>query len=394
MMARMDAYATRHPWLSDAVIVAAVLVSTILGVNLSDPDGGRPGDVVVAEVLVAVAAVTLFGARRHPRTAVVVTTGCVVAVGLLGFLLTPLVLAPVMVALYCLARAVPDRTAWAYGGIVTVVVVAIAVGDHLDRTVALRAVGPALWLLLPLVLGNRVRLQAAYLTSVRARAEYAERTREEEARLRVAEDRLRIARDLHDVVAHHMAVANAQAGTAGHLLDSDPDNTRRLLTALQTTTSNAMLELRSAIGTLRGLDDDEVDALAPAPGLAQVPDLVDAYRSAGLEVTSEVRGHPQQLLPGVELTAYRIVQEALTNATKHGGTNQVHLLLAHTSAGLTIKVSNPVVGAANGSRNGTPGYGLIGMQERAHAVGGELQIATTDAGSFEIITTLPTREPQ
>src|SRR6185369_7824840 len=151
------------------------------------------------------------------RSTVVVSTVCAVTTGILGFILSPLLLAPLMVALYWLAATTGSRTTWTYGGITTVLVVGTAVGiDNFDNMVALRALGPVLWLLLPLALGSRIRLRHAWLDAVQARAEHAETTREEEARLRVTEERMRIARDLHDIVAHHMAVVNAQAGTAAH----------------------------------------------------------------------------------------------------------------------------------------------------------------------------------
>ena len=382
----LEQYVARRPWLTDAVIVLAVLVGAIVGVNLSDPDGARPGDVWLADLLAVAACLVLFGARRRPRVTVAAATACVVTVGALGYLLTPLVLAPVMVALYWLARGTSNRTAWTYGAVATALVVAIAVGPTFDRTVALRAIGPALWLLLPLALGSRSRLQAAYLDAVQARAAHAERTREEEARLRVAEERLRIARDLHDVVAHHMAVANAQAGTAAHLLDTGPDASRKLLTDLQATTSTVMLELRATIGVLRSASDADVDTLQPAPGLAQLPDLIDACTSAGLEVSLEVQGDPRELLPGVELTAYRIIQEALTNATKHSGSPTAQLLMSYSAAGLTIKVTNE---SSTPPQPNLAGYGIIGMRERANAVGGHLQVTDTEGGPFEVVTTLP-----
>ncbi|TCC16760.1 sensor histidine kinase [Kribbella sindirgiensis] len=386
-MAGLEQYVVRRPWLTDAVIAVAVLVgAAVIGVNLSDPDGARPADAWLADGLAAVSSLVLFGARRLPRVTVAVAAACVVALGTLGYLLTPLVLAPVMVALYWLARALPSRLAWTYGAIATAVVVAVAVGPTLDRAVALRAIGPALWLVLPLALGSRSQLQAAYLRALQARAAYAERTREEEARLRVAEERLRIARDLHDVVAHHMAVANAQAGTAAHLLDSGPDVSRKLLADLQTTTSTVMLEMRATIGVLRATDDSGADSLQPAPGLAQLPELVGACAAAGLQVTVEIQGEPRDLPPSVDLTAYRIVQEALTNATKHSGSSTAYLLMTYSAASLTITVSN--AGAAD-AQPATGGYGLIGMRERANAVGGRVQVTDTGGGPFEVVTTLP-----
>ena len=188
-------------------------------------------------------------------------------------------------------------------------------------------------------MGSRSRLRHAYLDAVQARAEHAERTREEEARLRVTEERMRIARDLHDVVAHHMAVANAQAGTAAHLFETDPELTKKILTELQATTSSVMLELRDTVGVLRQTGTD-TENLEPAPGLARLPDLLEACRSAGLAVDLEIEGEPRELPPGVDLTAYRIIQEALTNATKYSASAAASLRLRYSSTRLTITVTN------------------------------------------------------
>lgn len=386
-MVNLDQYADRHPWLTDAVIVVALLGSGALGVHLVGPGDSQPQDIWVADVVTALACLAMFNARDRPRSTVVVTTICAVVTGALGFLLTPLLLAPVMVALYWLAVATASRTAWTYGGIATALVVVAAVGANLDETVALRTLGPALWLVLPVVMGSRTRLRHAYLDAVRTRAEHAERTREEEARLRVAEERMRIARDLHDVVAHHMAVANAQAGTAAHLLESDPALTKKILTDLQTTTSSVMLELRDTVGVLRHGDTDD-ESLEPTPGLAKLPDLFDACRSAGLTIDFEVEGEPHELPPGIDLTAYRIIQEALTNATKYSASGSASLHLGYSETRLVITVSNEV---RTGERppSGPTGYGITGMRERAQAVGGDLQVRDSAEGAFEVVSSLP-----
>jgi signal transduction histidine kinase len=384
----LEQYTERNPWLTDAVIVTALIGGAVLGLTLVGPGESRPDNVWVAALLTGLACLTLLKARGHARTAVVVTTLCAVVTGSLGYLLTPLLLAPVMVALYWLAATTTPRTSWTFGGITTAAVVATAVGlDNFDEMVALRALGPALWLLLPLALGSSSRLRHAYLDAVHARAEYAERTREEEARLRVSEERLRIARDLHDIVAHHMAVAHAQAGTAAHLLDSNPQLTKTMLADLQATTTTAMLDLRDTIGVLRtGGADDE--SLEPAPGLAKLPDLLTSCRSAGLQVTCEVEGEPQELPSGIDLSAYRIIQEALTNATKHSSTGSAYLSLHYRNGALTITVGNnrsPSVPP----QSDTPGFGLTGMHERAKAVGGHLTVNDVNPGTFEVVTTLP-----
>lgn len=384
----LEQYADRNPWLTDAVIVTALIGGAVLGLTLVGPGESRPGNVWVAALVTGLACLTLLKARDHARTAVVVTALCAVVTGGLGHLLTPLLLAPVMVALYWLAATTTPRTSWTFGGIATAAVVATAVGlDNFDEMVALRALGPALWLLLPLALGSGSRLRHAYLDAVHARAEYAERTREEEARLRVSEERLRIARDLHDIVAHHMAVAHAQAGTAAHLLDSNPEVTKTMLADLQATTTAAMLDLRDTIGVLRtGGADDE--SLEPAPGLAKLPDLLSSCRSAGLQVTCEVEGEPQELPSGIDLSAYRIIQEALTNATKHSSTGSAHLSLQYRNGALTITIWNSRSPSVPPQPD-TPGFGLTGMHERAKAAGGHLTVNDVNPATFEVITTLP-----
>jgi len=383
----LEEYAERHPRMTNVVIVLALLGGAVLGVNLVAPGESRPQDVWVAEVVTGLACLAVFKARDYPRITVVVTTACAVATGSLGYLLTPLLLAPVMAALYWLAATTNSRTTWTYGGITTVLVVSTAVGVEIDGTVVLRAVGPALWLLLPLAMGSRTRLRHAWLDAVQARAEHAERSREEEARLRVTEERIRIARDLHDVVAHHMAVANAQAGTAAHLLETDPELTKKLLADLKATTSSVMLELRDTVGVLRQAGTD-AETLEPAPGLAQLPDLLEVCRSAGLTVDLEIEGEPRGLPPGVDLTAYRIIQEALTNATKYAASATASLCLRYSSTRLTITVTNDTRADDVRSRD-HHGYGIIGMRERAHAVGGDLRVSDSSDVGFEVVTALP-----
>ncbi|WP_410791836.1 sensor histidine kinase [Kribbella sp. C-35] len=387
-MVNLDEYAERHPWLTDTGVVLAVLGSGVLGVHLVGPGDSHPQDVWVADAVTALACLSLFKAREHPRVTVAATTICAVVTGSLGYLLTPLLLAPVMVALYWLAVTTTSRTAWIYGGTTTVLVVVTAVGVNLDGTVALRTIGPALWLVLPLVMGSRSRLRHAYLGAVRARAEHAERTREEEARLRVTEERMRIARDLHDAVAHHMAVANAQAGTAAHLLESNPELTKKILAELQITTSSVMLELRDTVGVLRQSSTDE-ESLEPAPGLARLPDLLETCRSAGLTVDFEVVGEPQELPAGIDLTAYRIIQEALTNATKYSASGSASLHLDYSGVRLTVTITNET-SAGDDSGVDHRGYGIIGMRERARAVGGDLRVSEHQGDRFEVVFSLPT----
>ncbi|WP_086561633.1 sensor histidine kinase [Streptomyces africanus] len=394
---RLEEFSARHTFLVDLATVLALMGCAALGGSLTLPGAQPPDQDPAATVLMGVACLVLLKHRTHPRTAVVVAGGCTVAAVALGYLVTPLLLAPVMAALYWLATLTDRRTTRVYGISTMLAVILAAVFSHsMDHlSLLLRTIGPFFWLMLPLAAGNMTRLRRAYLHAVQARAEHAERTREEEARLRVTEERMRIARELHDVVAHHMALANAQAGTAAHLALTHPEQTRKILTDLTGTTSSALRELKAALGLLRQNDHEEdtgpgSTALEPAPGLARLPELVAACESAGLAVTVTTEGEPQPLSPGVDLTAFRIVQEALTNVTKHAGAEAAHVRLAYTGSRLLITVTDdgtgkPAAEAPPGSR----GFGVIGMRERAHSIGGELCAGPRPQGGFEVTTALP-----
>lgn len=386
MTLSLERYATRHPRVVDVVTVVALGGCVGLGAVVNPPGFVRPTAEWPVRILAVLSCVAVLASRTRPRTAVVVTAACATALAAMGFLPTPLVFAPLMAALYWLADRTDTRTTRVYGATTMAVLVVTSLAAlPLGELFLLRTVGVVLWLALPLAAGSKARLRRAYLESVQARAAHAERTREEEARLRVAEERMRIARDLHDVVAHHMAVANAQAGTAAHLMPTHPEQARKILADLTATTSSALLELRATVGVLRQADDP--DALEPSPGLDRLPELIAACRSAGVDVTVDTEGEPQPLLPGVDLTAYRIIQEALTNVTKHATGHAARVRLAYSGSRLLITVTND--GTAPAAAPAQGGFGLLGMRERAHSVGGDLSAGPRPGGGFEVTTALP-----
>ncbi|WP_369196742.1 sensor histidine kinase [Streptomyces djakartensis] len=387
---RLGEFTDRHAFLVDLSTVLALMGCAAYGGSLTLPGTNPPDRDEAATVLMVVSCLALLKHRAYPRTGVVVTTLCTVVAVTFGYLVTPLLLAPVMAALYWLAASTDPRTTRAYGvtTIVAVIVAAVFADSMNHLSLLLRTIGPFFWLMLPLAAGRGTQVRRAYLASVQARAEHAERTREEEARLRVTEERVRIARELHDVVAHHMALANAQAGTAAHLARTHPEQTRKILTDLTGTTSSALRELKAALGLLR--DDGERPGpagLEPSPGLSRLPELVSACESAGLRVTVTTEGEPQPLSPGVDLTAYRIVQEALTNVSKHAADDDAHVCLAYTGSRLLITVTNE--GAGKPEAGTGRGFGLVGMRERAKSIGGELCAGPRPQGGFEVTTALP-----
>ncbi|TRO62507.1 sensor histidine kinase [Streptomyces sp. IB201691-2A2] len=339
--------------------------------------------------------------RTRPYVTVAVTTACAVTAAGLGQLQTVLSLGPLMAALYSFAlRTDRDgvRRCCAIGVAVLLMTTELIAGPA-DRPLDLKAVGPAAWVLLPTALGSWVRLRRAYVDAVRARAEHAERTRDEEARRRVAEERMRIARELHDVTAQHLALANAQAGAITHLMRSDPDRAHGILADFAVSTSSALRELKATVGLLRQTDDDPDAPVVPAVGLARLAALTESFRSAGLAVTVTTEGAPHRLSPGADHTAFRIVQEALTNVTKHAAAREARVRLAHSDDRLTITVTDdgggPTPSRATGdSDTGTgtgtgSGFGLLGMRERAQSVGGSLLARHRPEGGFEVVAELP-----
>lgn len=390
---RIEGFAGRHPFVIDLVLVAALMGCAALGGLLTLPGAEPPDQDTTSVVLLGASCLALLKHRTYPRTALIVTAVCTVVVVAVGYLVTPLLLAPIMAALFWLSSHTDRRTTRAYG-IPTVValMLAAAISDSMDHlSLLLRTIGPFFWLMLPLAAGKMTQLRRAYLRSVQARAEHAERTREEEARLRVTEERMRIARELHDVVAHHLALANAQAGTAAHLVLTSPEQTQKILTDLTGTTSSALRELKATLGLLRQNGDPDSAPLEPSPGLARLPELVSACASAGVTVTVTTQGEPRTLSPGVDLTAFRIVQEALTNVTKHAIAEAAHVRLAYSGTRLMITVTNDGPRAATeGTGAAHPhGFGVMGMRERAHSIGGELHAGPRPEGGFEVATTLP-----
>jgi len=202
---------------------------------------------------------------------------------------------------------------------------------------------------------------------------------------------MRIARELHDVFAHHLALANAQAGAVAHLMTTQPDQARKIADKLTGTTSSALREVKATVGLLREASDPDAP-MEPAPGLAHLPDLVASFQSAGLAVLVTTEGEPRPLSPGVDLTAFRIVQEALTNVARHAATEQAQVRLGYAGDRLTIAVSNsgaPQAAGACAEPHAGHGYGLIGMRERALSVGGRLRAGYHPAGGFEVSTVLP-----
>ncbi|NSL43358.1 sensor histidine kinase [Streptomyces sp. 8P21H-1] len=339
--------------------------------------------------LSALACAALLRRRTHPLPVLAATALCVMAESALNYLLTPLLMGPLLVAQYSTSLLTSRRTAWK-SALVTAVATAVIglFSDTFPHPLFLTSLNPAAWILVAAAVGGYVRVRREYAA---ARTEHAVHEREEEARRRVIQERIRIARELHDVVAHHLALANAQAGTAAHLARSNPEQAFEIVARLPETTAAALRELKATVGLLRQDTDDE--ETAPAPGLAQLPDLVATCAEAGLDVDVTVEGEPKQLTPGLDLTSYRVVQEALTNVTKHAATRTARVRLSYTPHHLTLTIDNDTSDPSASHSPAEPephrGFGLLGMHERALSVGGTFRAGPRPEGGFEVVCVLP-----
>ncbi|MCH5675036.1 sensor histidine kinase [Streptomyces gilvus] len=244
------------------------------------------------------------------------------------------------------------------------------------------------------VLGDSIRTRRAYFAQLEERAARLEKEREAQAKVAVAAERARIARELHDVVAHNVSVMVVQADGAAYVLDAAPDQAKKALETISSTGRQALAEMRRLLGVLRTGEHKEVGEYVPQPDVEQIDELVEQCRTSGLPVDFKVEGTPRPLPSGVELTAYRIVQEALTNTRKHGGPNAgASVRLVYFDDGLGLLVEDDGKGAPHelyeeGGADGQ-GHGLIGMRERVGMVGGTLDAGPRPGGGFRISALLP-----
>ena len=233
--------------------------------------------------------------------------------------------------------------------------------------------------------GFALRGQRIQSTILAQRAERLEREREQKARLAVAEERVRIARELHDIVAHAISVVVVQAQAGQRVLQGEQASAREALGSIETTGRQALVEMRRLLGIVRR-EDGELP-LAPRPSLAQLAVLAESVREAGLPVELRVEGDPKPLPPGVDLSAYRIVQEALTNALKHAGPASAQVVVRYRQSEVELEIADDGRGRADGSEGG---HGLVGIRERAALVGGNVECETNGGGGYTVRARLPT----
>jgi signal transduction histidine kinase len=372
-----------------ATDVAIALVFTVfclvVTAHIPPEEGERYNGWGVVTIIVVGAA--LLFRRQHPY----VTLGIVIA-GLATYTVAnfaggPVYLAP-LVPLYTIAQRGDRRRTW------TAVVATIAlllpfalVGDRWEQNFVY-FLAFAGWVGGAVFLGTAHFSRRAYLAELEQRARYLEESREEEARRRVAEERLRIARDLHDVIAHGIATIHMQSGAALHVLERHPEQAAPALAAIKQLSKQTLDELRMTVGVLR---DDEELPLAPTPGLEQLGALIDNARGAGITINVDCDSRPASVPAAVDVAAYRIVQEALTNVMRHAGANATaSVTVRHTADEVTVEVVDDGRGAASAvDAHDGGGHGIAGMSERAVTVGGSVVAGPQPGGGFRVLARLP-----
>jgi signal transduction histidine kinase len=241
------------------------------------------------------------------------------------------------------------------------------------------------------VIGVTVGKQRAYTAGLREQAERRARAQAEQARRTLIEERLRIAREMHDVVAHSMSVIAVQAGVGHHVSGTRPDEAAKALAAIETTSRSSLRELRALLGVLREekAPDDDRAGFHAAPGLADVPGLVEKTGRAGLRVAVRIEGTPRELPAGMDRAAYRIIQEALTNVVKHAGTERGDVRIHYGDSEVHIEITDEGVGPIADLPGPTVGHGLVGMRERVALYDGEFHAGAGSPGGFRVVARLP-----
>ncbi|WP_331446386.1 sensor histidine kinase [Streptomyces xanthochromogenes] len=374
----------RLPWASTTALTVVVLAGSHFAGHAQT--GRAPLDAFAHGLLFAACAVLLIR-LRHPVVAVFGASAAVMVYLGAGYPYGPVFL-PVAVGCFTAVVAGCRRQAWA--AVAMLWLGHLLVAHWLYRWLPPAGDSAAPW-------GQEVGI-AAWAVAIVAVAELVRVRREQWARERAGraaaakrradEERLRIARELHDVLAHSISVINVQAGVGLALLDSDPEQARTALTTIKSASKEALGEVRQVLETLRAPGEAP---RSPAPGLDRLPELVEQAASAGLTVATTTTGRRTALPPGADLAAFRIVQEALTNVVRHSAARTARVAVGYEPGALVLRIEDdgpPSSGAAGGSGNG-----LIGMRERAAALGGTIDAGPVPSGGFRVTARLPLTVP-
>jgi len=372
----------------DVVLAVVLAVSSVVPVLAGDPSWGKPK--APAVVLALLSTVPVAWRSRWPLTAAGIVLGanaaCIYAAAPHEAAFQPFV-ALTLTAYSVGSRAEGRRALWV-PPLLVAASVPVFVAAKLAGQDSGNIIPSVVWLLAAWAVGRTVRSWRVKSRALeRANRELAEQ-RELQAQAAVAVERGRIARELHDVVAHNVSMMVVQAGAAARVLHGEQPDVRAALEVIAVTGRETVDEMRTLLGVLRS--DDGQAALKPQPGLADLEQLVSGVREAGLPVTLRIEGTRRPLPPALDLSAFRIVQEALTNALKHAGPARAEVTVCYEDSQVTLEVADTGCGA-DGAR-GT-GHGLVGMRERAAMFGGELEARPRPEGGFAVRARLPLATP-
>ncbi|CAN5908763.1 sensor histidine kinase [soil metagenome] len=375
-------------------VIAAVVTVLAAGRWSDDVTALRQPD-AVAYGLLLLAAAALTVRKVYPAPVIALTTVVAIVYPQLGYPANGVFLLPLIIAVFsAMARG---RRVPAVAGVAVYLVAFVVLGVLPGEVGSEGVLSVPVWLGATLLAGEGARNRRAFFAEAHQRATETQRTREEEAKRRAGEERIRIAREVHDVVSHSIAMINVQAGVAAHLLDDDPEQARTALVAIRDASRDALRDLRTTLGVLRDVDAD-VDDRTPTPGLARLDDLMERTRTAGLDVEVERTGTVRPLLAGVDVAAYRIVQEAVSNVLRHAGASTVTIGIDHGTDVLTVEVVDDGAGDTREPGRGVPttveGNGIRGMHERAAALGGIVETGPASQGGFRVTARLPLEAAQ
>jgi signal transduction histidine kinase len=373
------------------VTVTVVLLALLFGqLQTHVTQSGQRPNSWVTYLLAAAMVLPVLTHRTHPVVSAAVALGALVAYSLAHYGAYPGINTFVLVFVVALHAERRHATPVFVAAIAALSLAVWVQPDGIATTSTW--ISTLLLAVVAVLVGENLRHRRARWAALEERAQLLETEREERARRAVTEERLRIARELHDVVAHSMSVIAVQAGVGHHVLDAQPEEARRALAAIETTSRAALTEMRRLLGVLRQ-EGEAHAALAPAPGMADLPFLLDQFRDAGLEVSLTMIGDVPPASAPVDLTTYRIVQEALTNTLKHGGPS-ARVLINHSLDEVYVEVLDN--GRPRNLRRLTPaaatadvGHGLIGMRERVAVFGGRLSAGARPGGGYRIAVHLP-----
>lgn len=339
----------------------------------------RHHSIVSALAPVLLQTLPLLVRRRYPLPVLAVVLSASIATQFVVGVMPPFALG---LALYTVASHTERRVALRAGVVTLVTLVVLLLArdgfDAKESVAHLIIFASATW-----ILGDNVRTKRAYYRELEERAERLEREREESIRRAAADEQERIARELHDVIAHSVSVMVVQAAAANDIFERQPERAREALRSIEESGRSALTELRRLLGIVRTHERGRLD---PQPGLAALEELIEQVRATGLEVELELDGKLGELPSGVDLSAYRIVQEALTNTLKHAQATHARVRLVRGAQELAIEVTDDGAGPGKESTNG---HGLIGMRERVTLLGGVLDAGAQAGGGFAVKVRLP-----